>query len=237
MLADPVRLNSNLGLYTNFVNLLDMSAIAVPTGFRPDGLPFGVTFCAAAFDDARLLELAARIGERLRLPLGAVRWPYRPTGARASLRTSASAPEPASGASPAGADPEPTMALVACGAHMSGLPLNHQLLALGAQFECRTTTARAYQLHALTAFDPPRPGLARRTDGGSAIEVEVWRLPVSRVGRFLQLIPAPLVLGRVELAGGRVECGFLCEPHALASAPDISDFGGWRAYLAARRGA
>lgn len=212
MLADPVRLNSNLGTYTNFVNLLDQSAIAVPTGFLPSGLPFGVTLCAPAFADRQLLTLAQRLGEHLRLPLGAARWPYE------------AGTVPAEGVN--------EIALIACGAHMSGLPLNPQLLALGARLELRTTTAPKYRLHALTAFKPPRPGLVKQATGGHAIEVEVWRLPVTQLGAFFRLIPAPLALGRVELADGRTECGFLCEPHAVLDAPDISAYGGWRAWLA-----
>jgi allophanate hydrolase len=215
MLADPIRLNSRLGTYTNFMNLLDLSAVTVPAGFRANGLPDGVTLCAPAGGDRRLLDLAHRLQQSLRLPLGATAAPYR------------------DGALPT--PPRDSLAIVVCGAHMSGLPLNHQLTALGATLATRMRTAPQYRLHALTAFDPPRPGLVRDPVAGSAIEVEVWELPASRLGAFFRNIPAPLSLGRVQLEDGRSECGFLCEHHALAGAPDISEYGGWRAWLAARR--
>jgi allophanate hydrolase len=215
MLADPIRLNSNLGTYTNFVNLLDMSALAVPTGTTRNGMPCGVTLCAPAFHDHALLAMAHRIEQSLRQPLGATRTPYRDV---------ALPPPPSDG-----------IDIVVCGAHMSGLPLNGQLTSLGATLSATTTTSPQYRLHALTAFDPPRPGLVRDEAQGRAIEVEVWRLPAAQLGAFFRNIPSPLALGRVELADGRRECGFLCEAFAVADAPDVSHFGGWRGYLASRR--
>jgi allophanate hydrolase len=215
MLADPIRLNARLGTYTNFMNLLDMCAVAAPGGFRADGLPDGVTLCASAFRDRALLALAHRLQQALRLPLGATRIPYSDAELPAAARD--------------------TMPIVVCGAHMSGLPLNRQLTDLGATLALKTRTSAHYRLHALTAFDPPRPGLVRDPVHGSSIEVEVWDLPAGQLGEFFGNIPAPLSLGRVELADGRRECGFLCEPHALDGAPDISALGGWRAWLAARR--
>jgi allophanate hydrolase len=215
MLADPIRLNARLGTYTNFMNLLDMCAVAVPVGFRVDGLPDGATLCAGAGHDHRLLDLAHRLQRSLRLPLGATQADY----VDGAVQTPAC----------------DTLAVVVCGAHMSGLPLNRQLTALGASLAQCTRTSPHYRLHALTAFDPPRPGLARCPGAGTAIEVEVWDLPAAQLGAFFRNIPAPLSLGRVELEDGRLECGFLCEPWALAGAPDVSALGGWRAWLAARR--
>jgi allophanate hydrolase len=214
MLADPIRLNARLGTYTNFMNLLDMCAVAVPGGFRADGLPDGVTLCAGAFRERTLLEFAHRLQQALRLPLGATQIPYSNTELPAAARD--------------------TMPIVVCGAHMSGLPLNSQLTNLGAKLALKTRTAPHYRLHALTAFNPPRPGLVRDSNHGSSIEVEVWDLPATQLGAFFANIPAPLSLGRVELTDGRRACGFLCEPHALDGAPDISALGGWRAWLATR---
>lgn len=214
MLADPIALNSRLGHYTNFINLLDLAAVAVPAGFDGAGLPFGITLFAPAFSDFALLGIAHRLQQALKLPLGAtgVPCPVAPF-------------EP-----PPGAE----MAVVVCGAHMSGLPLNSQLTDLGGRLIEETHTAPRYRLCALTAMQPVRPGLLRDEDNGDAIEVEVWGLPIANVGALLAQIPAPLGLGRVELADGRFECGFLCEPYALGAATDITALGGWRAFLAAR---
>jgi allophanate hydrolase len=194
--ADPIALNSNLGYYTNFMNLLDLAACAVPAGFTDAGLPFGITCFADAFSDRALLGLAARIlGETL-----AVAGDYVP--------------------------------IVACGAHMSGLPLNGQLTERGGRLREKTRTAAAYRFFALPGGPPKRPGLVRTPERGAAIDVEVWELPRSEVGGFLELIPSPLCLGRVELADGTLLPGFLCEAHAVADAEDITALGGWRAFLA-----
>ncbi|MGE0383799.1 MAG: allophanate hydrolase [Gammaproteobacteria bacterium] len=212
MLADPVTLNSRLGSYTNFMNLLDLCAIAVPSGFTPDGLPFGVTLFAPANADLRLLDLAARMESILRLPLGATGVAWRPPAGRAD-------------------HPGAAIELAVCGAHMRGLPLNCQLTSLGAVFLGRVRTAPAYRLHALTRFSPPRPGLVRVAGGGMPIECEIWSVPRHRFGDFIDLVPAPLAIGRIELEDGRWTHGFLCEQHATEGAPDISRHGGWRAWL------
>jgi allophanate hydrolase len=188
--ADPVRLNSNLGYYTNFLNLLDLCGMAVPAGFRPDGMPFGVTYIAPAFHDSTLMAFA--------------------------------------GAQP---DPAGTMLIAVCGAHMRGLPLNHQLADRGAVFERAVRTAPVYRMYAL---DEKRPGMVRAAAGGAALEVEIWRLPAAMAGSFLEGIPSPLGLGRVMLEDGRNVCGFLCEQVAVEGKPDITHLGGWRSWLAAR---
>jgi allophanate hydrolase len=125
-----------------------------------------------------------------------------------------------------------TLPVAVVGAHLSGLPLNGQLRERGATLRERTRSAPHYRLFALPGTTPPKPGLQRCVEGGSAIEVEVWDMPMAALGSFLALIPAPLGLGSVELADGRQVHGFLCEAHALVGARDISHFGGWRAYLA-----
>ncbi|MDX3118367.1 allophanate hydrolase, partial [Streptomyces scabiei] len=131
--------------------------------------------------------------------------------------------------------PETRVAVV--GAHLSGQPLNGQLLTLGARLDRTTATAPVYRLHALRT-SPPKPGLVRvgAEDGsGAAIETEVWRLPAEGLGALLTALPRPMVLGSVELADGTRVPGFLCEPSALADAEDITAYGGWRAYLDERR--
>jgi allophanate hydrolase len=125
-----------------------------------------------------------------------------------------------------------TLPLAVVGAHLSGLPLNGQLRERGATLVEATTTAPHYRLHALPGTTPPKPGLQRVAEGGQAIALEVWAMPMHQVGSFLALIPPPLGLGSVQLADGRHVHGFVCEAHALAGAQDISHHGGWRAYLA-----
>ena len=118
---------------------------------------------------------------------------------------------------------------------MSGLPLNGELLRLGARFLGPTRTAPRYRLYCLDSFAPPRPGLLRQ-EPGRAIEVEVWELPIAAFGTLVAGIPAPLAIGRVELEGGEEVAGFLSEAHATEGARDITSYGGWRGYLAAGGG-
>ena len=214
VLADPVRLNSNLGHYTNFVNQLDLSALAVPAGFRADGLPAGITLIAPAFREGRL----AAIGEAFHRDVGAT------MGA-----TGIALPPPR----PAAAVPSyPDMPIVVLGAHMSDLPLNRELQALGARFESACTTEPVYRFYRLPGAGVARPGLVRVAKAGVAIEGEIWRVPLDAVGALLARIPSPLGLGDIALADGRKVKGFLCEAAAVEGAEDISACGGWRGYLA-----
>jgi allophanate hydrolase len=129
---------------------------------------------------------------------------------------------------------QPELRIAVVGAHLSGQPLNPQLLSLGAEWERTTTTAPAYRLHALSTT-PPKPGLVHVGEsGGAGIEAEVWRLPAAGLGRLLADLPRPMALGRVELADGTHVPGFLCEPAALEGAEDITEYGGWRGYLRTR---
>lgn len=219
MRADPVALNRNLGAYTNFVNLLDYAAISVPSALRADGLPFGITLIGPCGSDLALAELGQRYHHATGLPQGATGRPLP-------------APRPVAGLRAAPA--VPTMPIAVVGAHLSGMPLNGQLTERGATLLGATTTAPRYRLHALPGTVPPKPGLQRAAEGGTAIALEVWAMPVAEVGGFLALIPPPLGLGSVELADGRWVHGFICEGHALADAEDVSRHGGWRAYLASR---
>jgi allophanate hydrolase len=211
--ADPVRLNSNLGYYTNFVNLLDLAAVAVPAGFRRDGLPFGVSLVGRAGSDLELLELGDSV-QRARVErIGALDAPLPPVR---------------QGGGPSTEDDIP---VAVCGAHMLGLPLNHQLTGRGARFMRRTRTNPVYALYALPGEPPYRPGLIRVADGGAAIEVEVWSVPAAEFGSFVNGIPAPLSIGKVELQDGSRVSGFVCEACAAAGARDITSLGGWRRYL------
>jgi allophanate hydrolase len=244
--SDPIRLNSNLGYYTNFVNLLDLAAVAVPAGFRGDGLPFGVTLVGRAGTDARLLALADRLHRAAGIPLGALSIAIPPVPASGSAvlvdleraspsTTSGDAATPGTLARPrtpaAPGTPEDRIAIAVCGAHMEGLPLNQQLTSRNATLLTRTRTAPKYKFYALPGGPPHRPGLVRVATEGAAVEVEVWSVPASLFGSFVASIPAPLGIGRVELEGGEQVTGFLCESYATASATDITSLGSWRRYL------
>ena len=212
--ADPVRLNTNLGYYTNFMNLLDLSAVAVPAGFYAGGMPFGVTLAAPAFQDAPLLKLAARLH----------------AGEGATMGATGNAP-PASPAMPA--FPSGQVRLAVCGAHLSGLPLNWQLTQRGARLVAHVSSAPDYRLYALPGGPPHRPGMVRVAPGaGAAIAMEVWEMPACAFGSFVAGIPAPLGMGSVTLADGSSVQGFVCEAYAAQGAKDITGSGGWRQYLA-----
>ncbi|MBN9085869.1 MAG: allophanate hydrolase [Reyranella sp.] len=209
---EPVRCNSNLGHYTNFVNFFGLSGLALPFGFRPDGLPFGITLVSHAYHDQDLLEFGARWQRTVPLALG---------------KTSSVLPPPE--ADPKVAERRVSIAVV--GAHMSGLPLNLQLTERFGRLESTTRTAPRYRLYALPGGPPQRPGLVRVGAGGAAISLEVWSLPVWKFGDFVAEIPAPLGIGTIELEDGSTVQGFVCEGYATATARDITEFGGWRAYL------
>ena len=196
--ADPIGVNARLGEFTNFANLMDLSAIALPAARRDDGLPFGVTLFAPAFHDHRLLELAG-------------------TWRDESVR---------------GAEPG-AVRLAVVGAHLSGLPLNHQLTQRGARLLRATTTAPAYRLYALPGDGVARPGLVRVARDGASIAAEVWELSTAALGALLAGVPSPLAIGRVLLVDGEEVAGFVCEESGAAGALDITLHRGWRAYLAA----
>ncbi|WP_460090101.1 allophanate hydrolase [Pseudomonas sp. S2_E02] len=204
--AEPVLRNSELGYYTNFMNLLDYAAVAVPSAFMANGLPWGVTLFGRAFTDQYLLSVADALQRQLDSDL--------PTPANVARHDRAR--------------------IVVCGAHLQGLALNWQLTQRGGRLLETTLSSPDYQLYALAGGPPLRPGMVRVKDGGVAIAVEVWELPSSELGSFLTGIPAPLGLGKVQLADGRWESGFICEPYGLEGALDISHLGGWRAYLETR---
>jgi len=214
--AEPVLLNTQLGTYTNFVNLMDGCALALPTGFRGDGLPTGVTLIAPAWHDIALLDFGRRWQRAHPWPLGV------------SGRLPSPPPQRAAAPGPA------TVRLAVVGAHLSGMPLNYQLTERAAVFVEATQTADDYRLYALPGTVPPKPGLIRGVDG-AAIQVELWDMPVEAFGSFVALIPAPLGIGTLQLADGREVKGFICESWAATGALDITHFGGWRAYMAHER--
>jgi allophanate hydrolase len=226
--ADPVGTNQRLGYYTNAVNLLNLAAIAVPSSMRPDGLPFGITLIGPAGSELRLAALAARYHAATGLMLGTSSEPVAaaPQAFALPLATASNAPnEPANKTA--------TAQIAVVGAHLSGLPLNHQLLEHGARLIRATRTAPLYRFHALSNTHPPKPGLLRvGPERGAAIEVEVWEMPLDRFGAFVQLVPGPLCIGTLRLEDCSMVQGFLCESSALQDARDITDFGGWRAWLA-----
>jgi len=218
---DPVGPNSLLGYYTNFMNLLDYAAVAAPTGFMTNGLPWGVTVFGRAMTDQYLLGVADLLQRTSAVPC---------VGGQ---------PNPSAERRTASHD---RMRIAVCGAHMQGLPLNPDLVSRGARLVRATHTAAHYRLAALPApaNGTRRPGMWRvcgnveddATHNGVSIALEVWEMPSLEFGSFIATVPSPLVLGKVELADGAWITGFLCEPYAVQSATDISAFGGWRAWLA-----
>jgi len=208
---EPIVLNSKLGTYTNFVNLLDYAATAVPVGKLESGVSWGVTLFARAFTDIRLLSYSGVLQEKLGLPLGATSNEFE-----SYTRVSRSLPDS-------------TVDVVVCGAHLAGQPLNWQLTDRGASLKCQTRTLAAYELFALP--DGKRPALVSKKSG-VAIEVEVWQMPMSEFGSFVEGVKSPLGIGKVALESGGQVAGFICEEGGLAGAINISHYGGWRAYLA-----
>lgn len=204
VLAEPVALNAQLGAYTNFVNLLDMSAVALPAGFRQNGTGIGVSLIAPAWSDDALLDLAARY-----------------------LRTDSQEPPGLD------VRPNPgRVRLAVVGAHLSGMPLHWQLTSREARFVRKTRTADTYRLFAMTADTPWRPALIHCGPGGSRIELEIYELEMSAFGSFVMEVRPPLAIGTVALEDGTSVCGFVAEPRATTGALDITGYGGWRAYLA-----
>lgn len=216
MLADPIRLNSTLGLYTNFFNLLGLAGVAVPAGFASDGLPFGVTLAGAAGTDEALLPLADRLHRLAACGTGldrdAVPPPFEPV-----------------------TDAAEAICVAVVGAHLSGMALNGELLALGATLAGTARTAPDYRLFLLPGTSPAKPGLIHMPGGGDggAIAVELWDMDAAAFGRFVAAIPAPLGIGRIALADGRSVPGFLAESWAVEGAEDITRFGGWRNFTEA----
>lgn len=209
---DPIQYNSHFGTYTNFTNLADLSALALPAGFREDGLPHGITLIANAWHDQALVHFGKYWQNHLNLTLGATHQPLKkqPTISPPSKHH---------------------VRIAVVGAHLTGMPLNAQLTERQAVLIETTQTSPTYSLYALKGTTPPKPGLARDEINGQQIIVELWDIPLARFGEFVVEIPTPLGIGNIELTDGRWVKGFICEPYGLQHAEDISHFGGWRAYI------
>ncbi|MGJ8691484.1 MAG: allophanate hydrolase [Thalassotalea sp.] len=212
---EPIARNSQLGYYTNFMNLLDFAAIAVPTSFTKNNMPFGITLFSDAMTDQKLLTLAKRIQDTTQLPLGATQNPYQIT--------------------------ENTLAkskgfidVVVCGAHLSGMVLNHQLTERGGSLKQVTESSAAYRMYAVPG-NVERPAMIRDEENGEAFAIEVWSLPIAEFGSFVEGIAQPLGIGKVELASGKYVTGFIAEGYAKKLGEDITHFKGWRAYQAQKK--
>lgn len=209
--ADPIQLNTNLGFYTNYMNLLDYAAIAVPTAITQK-IPFGVTLVSFAGSDRKLLQVADQIQQASGLTVG----------------TGDATPAPL-----APAADEETVELAVCGAHLKGYPLHHQLEELGAQFAEATATAPDYRMFAFTTGGIAKPGLIRDAEKGGPIYLEIYRLTHEAFGRFVQNVPAPLGIGKVTLADGRAVSGFIAEPVVAEIGEEITVLGDWRKFASA----
>lgn len=210
--ASPIALNSNLGLYTNFVNLLDLSAVAVPAGMRPRGLPFGITLIAPSGYDRALLAFSDQM--------------HKAAGGSMGVTKPLIVDQP-----DLEAPVQESILLAVVGAHLKGQPLNWQLTSRGAQFVKASRTAKNYRLFALANTKPSKPGLVREAGPrGAGIDLEVWAMSPDAFGSFVAEVPSPMVIGSVNLFDGSTVKGFLCEPAALEGATDITHLGGWRAY-------
>ncbi|NTJ43816.1 allophanate hydrolase [Agrobacterium larrymoorei] len=214
--AEPVQANSRLGTYTNFVNLLDLCGMAVPAGERSDGLPSSVTFLAPFGADGLVAAISDALHRRTSKTTGATGWQLPPSVEHSSSLNKAMIP------------------IVVVGAHLSGMPLNHQLTNLNGQFLRAGKTAPAYALYALDNQVPPKPGLVD-VGNGASIDIEIWQLSPSAFGQFVNAIPAPMCIGTIKLDDGSSAKGFLVEPHAIDGAEDITEYGGWRSWLSAAK--
>ena len=214
VLANPVELNSRLGTYTNFVNLLDLCGLALPSEIRPDGIPFGITLLAPAGHDAQLASIGRVFHANTELKMGAKGLTQPPLAAPSSELSG------------------DEIAIAVVGAHLSGMALNGELTTLDGRLLEEAVTAPDYKLYALDTT-PSKPGMLRvEAATGSAIKLELWALSATSFGKFVAAIPPPLSIGTIRLADGRGIKGFLVEPAAISGARDISAFGGWRAFMA-----
>ncbi len=221
--ADPWGTNSRLGTYTNFTNLADLCGLAVPGTFRSDGLPSGITLLAPAFGEPRVAQLGTFIQAAMGGPLGATGRLFSELDESDHLRNDSNHDSAS----------EPLVQLAVVGAHLSGMVLNHQLTSRGGRLVAATETAPLYRLFALPGTQPEKPGLVRAEEGRN-IAVEVWSLSEEAFAKFVVEVPAPLGIGNLELNDGTWVKGFICEPCALSGARDITEFGGFRAYLASK---
>ena len=215
MQQEPIAYNSQFGTYTNFTNLADLSALALPATFRADGLPFGITLIAPKWHDQALVNFGEKWQKFINVSLGALHKNLPAINVSVPVKG--------------------FVDVAVVGAHLTQMPLNHQLTQRNAVLIGTATTSDHYALYDLNLGHPPKPGLLRQTQG-TAILLEIWRMPIARFGEFVTEIPSPLGIGMIELQNGEWVKGFICEPYAIQKATDISEFGGWKAYLSATKG-
>ncbi len=215
--ADSALWSARLGRMTNFVNLLGLTALAVPCGFGPKGLPGGITLIAPAGSDRRLAEIGMAWQRRTKLPLGATNV-YLPMEEELADMDQ---PQPAA---------KGVVRVAVAGAHLRGQPLHDELLRTGAQYVRTCRTAALYRFVALMNLKPPRPGLLRDHGRAGAVTVEIFDLPTAGFGELVASVAPPLAIGTIELEDGEAVKGFLCESFAAAQARDITEFGGWAAF-------
>ncbi|WP_269914674.1 allophanate hydrolase [Acinetobacter sp. HY1485] len=215
MQQEPIAYNSQFGTYTNFTNLADLSALALPATFRADGLPFGITLIAPKWHDQALVNFGEKWQKFINISLGALHKNLPTTIVSVPVKG--------------------FVDVAVVGAHLTQMPLNHQLTQRNAVLISTATTSDHYALYDLNLGHPPKPGLVRQTQGTSIL-LEIWRMPIARFGEFVTEIPSPLGIGMIELQSGEWVKGFICEPYAIQKATDISEFGGWKAYLSATKG-
>ena len=214
MVADPIVLNGRLGRYTNFANLLGCAAIAIPAGFGDNGLPAGVTLIGPAFTDDAMAPFADALHRKMNCGMGMDRTAVLP---KENIMASVE---------------DNFVQIVVVGAHLTGMPLNHELTTPGGRLLKTCRTAKDYRLYVLPNTTPQKPGLIKEPGfEGEGLEVEVWALPADAFGKFVQRIPAPLGIGKLTLDDGSSVSGFLCEAHAVKDAQEITSLGGWRAYI------
>ncbi len=211
---DPIELNSKLGRYTNFMNLLDLCGCAVPTAFREDGLPAGLTLFAPAFQDRDVLRWAGEI-HRTAATGGGLELKFEPEPLCDSKHVA-------------------SIDLFVCGSHMSELPLNQQLTELGAEYLGEAETDPHYRMYILPPTEslPIRPGLVRCKEETVSLPGELWRMPLKNFGAFMLKIRFPLGISQVQMNNGKSEYGFCCDPSGVESSSEITHFRGWRSYLA-----
>ncbi|MDH5517399.1 MAG: allophanate hydrolase [Gammaproteobacteria bacterium] len=210
--AEPIKKNSDMGYYTNFMNLLDCAAVAVPAGFLDNGLPWGISLVSLAMSDRKLLSFANKWQQHNQLSPGNLQLPLAATSAAVVSFSD-------------------TLPVIVCGAHLDGLALNWQLKERGAVFVEKTTSSAAYRMFVIDGAIE-RPGMIRDSENGSRIDIEIWSVPKAEFGSFVAGIPAPLGIGKVETEDGRWLPGFICEGYAAEAAREITALGGWRQYLA-----
>lgn len=181
---NPIATNSHMGKYTNHCNLLDLSAIAIPSGYAAEDVPFGITIFSLSDEEGLLIGLGRELKEE-------------------------------------------KITVAVCGLHMQGYPLEVQMIECGSKYLRTCKTADKYKLFKLNT-NPTKPGLIKVQSGGSSIEVELWEMPLDKLGYFTSLISSPLGMGKVELEDGSEVCGFICEEYGKQDGEDITIFGGWR---------